>query len=110
MMKFNINKIHGNLLSIKELGENISITEKSDKKLGNHFEIITEMESKTLKMIVSKNALELDSFKWLYYSDPTDTSSHLIERQSTTDSIVEDILDIFQKNRFDKEYLSKIDK
>ena len=64
MMKFNINKIHGNLLSIKEMGDSVSISEKSDKKHGSHFEIVAEMQGKQLKMIVRKNALESDSFEW----------------------------------------------
>lgn len=110
MMKFNINKIHGNLLSIREMGDSVSISEKSDKKHGSHFEILAEMQGKQLKMIVRKNALESDTFDWAYYADPTDESSHLIERTSTTDTVSEHILDIFEKNRFDEEYLSKIAK
>jgi hypothetical protein len=110
MMKFNINKIHGNLLSIKEMGDSVSISEKSDKKHGSHFEIVAEMHGKQLKMIVRKNELESDSFSWSYYADPTDADSHLIERVSTTDTVSEHILDIFEKSRFDEEYLSKIAK
>lgn len=108
MMKFNINKIHGNLLSIKEIGDTVSIAEKSDKKHGSHFEILAEMAGRQLKMIVRKSELESDRFSWSYYADPTSEDSHLIERTSTTDSVSSDIVEIFEKERFDSEYLSKI--
>jgi hypothetical protein len=107
MMKVNINKVHGGLVSNFE---EVKITEKSDKANGNYFEVSALKESKEVKMIISKKSIENDRFSWSYYSDPSDENSFLIERNSTTDTIVSDVEDIIEKNRFSEGYLSKIGK
>jgi hypothetical protein len=107
MMKVNINKVHGELLNNFE---EVFITEKSNKEIGNYFEVSTLKESKEVKMIITKKNIENDRFSWSYYSDPSDDSSYLIERVSTTDSIVSDVEDILEKNRFSEDYLLKIGK
>lgn len=107
MMKININKVHGGLVNNFE---EVRIIEKSSKDLGNYFEISAINESKEVKMIIAKKSIESDSFSWSYYSDPSDDSSYLIERSSTTDTIVSDVRDIIEKNRFSEGYLSKIGK
>ena len=106
-MKVNINKVHGGLVSNFE---EVKITEKSDKANGNYFEVSALKESKEVKMIISKKSIENDRFSWSYYSDPSDENSFLIERNSTTDTIVSDVEDIIEKNRFSEGYLSKIGK
>jgi hypothetical protein len=107
MMKVNINKVHGALISNFE---EVSIIEKSNKDFGNYFELSALKESKEVKMIITKKNIENDRFIWSYYSDPSDGSSYLIERISTTDSIVSDVVDIVEKNRFSEGYLLKIGK
>jgi len=107
MMKVNINKVHGELVSSFE---EVKITEKSDKTNGNYFEVSALKESKEVKMIITKKNIESDKFSWSYYSDPSDENSFLIERNSTTDTIVSDVEDIIEKNRFSEDYLLKIGK
>jgi hypothetical protein len=107
MMKININKVHGGLVNNFE---EVNIVEKSNKDFGNYFEISALKESKEVKMIITKKNIESERFSWSYYSDPSDTGSFLIERISTTDTIVSDVEDIIEKNRFNEDYLSKIGK
>jgi hypothetical protein len=107
MMKININKVHGGLVSNFE---EVTIIEKSNKELGNYFEVSALKESKEVKMIITKKNIENDRFSWSYYSDPSDSYSFLIERNSTTDTIVSDVEDIIEKNRFSEDYLLKIGK
>lgn len=107
MMKININKVHGELIGNFE---EVSIVEKANKDFGNYFELSALKESKEVKMIITKKNIENDRFIWSYYSDPSDDSSYLIERISTTDSIASDVEDIIEKNRFGEGYLLKIGK
>jgi hypothetical protein len=107
MMKININKVHGGLVNNFE---EVKISEKSNKELGNYFEVSALKESKEVKMIITKKNIENDRFSWSYYSDPSDESSYLIERISTTETIVSDVSDIIEKNRFSEDYLLKIGK
>ena len=106
-LKYNINKIHGDLINSFEV---VQVVEKSNKEFGNYFEISNISEGKEVKMIITKKAIENDSFDWLYFSDPMNENSHLIERRSSTDTIAEDIKDIISKNKFSSDYLSKISK
>jgi hypothetical protein len=103
-LKSNINKVH---FSIKESYQNTDIKEKSDKKFGNYFEINVLHENKNIKMILTKQDLEGNVFKWKYYSNPLDVNSYLVERISNVDNILEHVKDIFDKKRFDSEYLKK---
>lgn len=105
MMKININKVHSELISNFE---EVKICEKSNKEFGNYFEISTIKENKEVRMIITKKDIENSKFNWSYYSDPLNESSFLIERVSTTESVVNDVRDILDKNRFDEEYLLKI--
>lgn len=106
-MKVNINKVHGELLNNFE---EVFISEKSNKEIGNYFEVSALKESKEVKMIITKKNIENDRFSWSYYSDPSNDASYLIERTSTTDSIASDVEDILEKNRFSEDYLVKIGK
>ena len=104
-LKSNINKVHSNL---KELYKDIDIKEKSDKKFGNHFELNIISESKTLRIILRKQDIERNVFDWKYYSNPLEEDSYLVERTSNIDNIVEHVTVIFNKNRFDSDYLKNI--
>lgn len=107
MIKYNINKLHGDLISKFPAGE-IKISEKSNKDLGNHFNIIVLNEGKEVNMIVSNKEIENDNFNWSYLQDPLNEKSEYVERYSNIDRISDDVKDIFDKNRFSQEYINKI--
>lgn len=100
-LKKNINKIHFNLE--KEF-ENLVIVEKSEKRFGNHFEITINESDLVLKAQLTHKNLEFENFTWTYLSNPEDENS-VVERVSTTDDFVKHVKDIFQKKRFDSDYL-----
>lgn len=105
-LKHNVNKIHVDLSSKFD----VSIEEKSDIKFGNYIDISVTNEGKTVKMIVTKRDLENYKFNWLYSVNPLSESANMVERTSTVDTIVSDISDIFEKNRFSSEYLNELNK
>lgn len=102
-LKYNINKLHGILLN--EFNS-VKLEESSNLTFGNHF-IISINENMEVKAILTKNSIENNTFEWSYYSDPTNSDSHLVERKSTIDGFTNDIRDILNKKRFDSDYLSK---
>jgi hypothetical protein len=104
-LKDNINKIHANLLNTFE---KVSIYEKSSLELGNYFELIINESDKTVKALISKKDVENKSFNWKYYSNPNNNSSYLVERDSTVDNFSLIVKDIFEKNRFDYDYLKSL--
>jgi hypothetical protein len=103
-LKINVNKIHSDLV---ENFESVEIFEKSSKDFQEYVEIIAVKENKKVIMILKKKELENNHINWSYYSNP-DKKDFLIERNSTVESIKDDVQDIFEKNRFDSEYLEKI--
>jgi len=105
-LKFNINKLHGLLISNFE---NVTITEKSDIRHNNYFEIIVK-EDKEVKIILNKREIENTNFNWKYFSNPENDDSFLIERHSSIQNIVSDIKDILIRERFDSDYLIKFNK
>ena len=104
-LKYNINLIHSN---IKEYYKETDIKDKSDKKFGNYFEINIISEGKELRIILNKKDIEGNVFNWKYFSDPLNEDSYLVERTSNLNNISEHVKDIFNKNRFDKNYLKNI--
>lgn len=100
--KENINKIHYDL---SNEFDNISINEDADRKFGNHVKINIE-NGLELKMIIEKVSIDNDTFRWFYLSDPRNEDS-LIERHSDLTTITKDVKDIFEKNRFDQEYINE---
>lgn len=107
-LKSNINKIHSDLLMLENIGETVTIKESSSKDFGNHFIINAEHNGLTAKIIIEKVDIETTSFRWRYLSNPKDDKSTLVERNSTIDSFVADLIDVFEKKRFDSDYLSQI--
>lgn len=103
-LKLNANKIHSDLL-LKF--ENVTVEEKSSLKIGSYLDFNVLHEGKKLNFIVAKQNLENDKFSWSYYSNP-DKKDHLVERNSTVNGIIDDITDIFEKNRFDSDYIKSI--
>ncbi len=108
-LRYNINKIHSDLTSRFYKNE-VKIEEKSNLKLGNYFEISIINEDKEVKMIVSKKELEGSSFNWAYLSNPLNESSDFVERNSNIETIANDISEIFEKKRFDTDYLNELNK
>jgi hypothetical protein len=105
-LKVNINRIHSDLL---QNFEEVQINEKASLQFGEYVELNAKNENKEIVIIVEKRQLEMDRFVWSYYSNPS-TKDFLVERVSTVDSLIEDVKDIFVKNRFDEAYLNEINK
>ena len=104
-LKTNANKIHSDLTS---LYEGVKIEENSTRELGNFVEFRVVENNKELVLSIRKYELEKDIFNWSYLSNPKDANS-VIERVSNINSFLSDIKDIFEKNRFDQDYLQKLD-
>ena len=98
-LKTNANKIHSDLTSLEE---------NSNRELGNFVEFRVVENNKELVLSIRKYELEKDIFNWSYLSNPKDSNS-VVERVSNINSFLSDIKDIFEKNRFDQDYLQKLD-
>lgn len=107
-MKFkeNINKIH---YLLSNNFEDISILEKTNLKYGNYIELSINEGNKKFISIIRKVDLENNKFNWLYMSNPSSEESYLIERNSSLDNFHNDVKDIFDKNRFDSDYIKNLD-
>lgn len=103
-LRVNINRIHADLISTCQ---EVSIQEKSSIDRGEYVEISAVKESKELIMIISKRDLENEQFNWKYYSNPN-KREFLVERNSSALTIINDVEDIFEKNRFDSDYINTI--
>jgi tRNA U34 5-carboxymethylaminomethyl modifying GTPase MnmE/TrmE len=106
-LRDNLNKIH---ISLINNFKSVSLEEKSSLEHGNYVNLTINEENKSLVMIVSKKDLENNIFNWKYKSNPDDVMTCLVERTSSIEGIIEDIKDIFEKDRFDREYLKKVKK
>jgi len=104
-LKENVNKIHVNL---SDVFESVNISEKSSHSYGNYIELSIKEGNKEVKAIISKKDLEGYNFNWKYYADPMNESSDLVDRNSSLDGFINDVNDIFEKNRFDSEYIKNI--
>ena len=104
-LKQNINRINGEL---SNNFDEVSVSEKSDIKRGNYIELSILEKNKNLKVIISKKDLEGDKFNWEYFANPLNESSDLIQRNSSVSLFIEDVKDIFNKNRFNSEYIESI--
>lgn len=104
-LRQNINKVHFDLTN---KFEEVTITEKSDLKIGNYFELSILEGNKEVKVILRKTEAEKNVFEWSYFSNPLNENSNLVERTSKLEMFSNDILEVFDKNRFDSDYLNKI--
>lgn len=104
-MQYNINKIHGNLVT---RFYDVKIEEKSSHKFGNYFEMTVSKDNTDVKMIITKRDIENDTFKWSYYANPLQENSDLVERFSNISEIYDHVTDIIKNKRFNKEYLDSI--
>lgn len=103
-LRQNINRVHGDLTNYFE---NVKISEKSNKELGNYFELSVVENNKEVKAIIKMTEIENSNFSWEYYADPLDENS-LVERVSSIYTFSSDVQDIFEKNRFSSDYISKV--
>lgn len=104
-LKENVNKIHSDLSQ----KYNVLIEECSNKEIGNFVQFSIIEGSKNLIAIVTKKDLEQSNFNWIYKSNPLNESSDFIERNSNISEFTAHVTDIFDKNRFDSEYLKNLD-
>jgi hypothetical protein len=104
-LRQNINKVH---FDLQNKFEEVTITEKSDLKLGNYFELSILEGNKEVKVILRKTEVEKNVFEWSYFSNPLNESSDLVERISKLEMFSTDIQEVLEKNRFDTDYLNKI--
>jgi hypothetical protein len=103
-IKLNINKIHGGLC---ELFGEVSVKERSSVEKGNYFELVAEKDGMKAVIVIAKKSVENERFQWGYYSNP-ESMDHLVERVSRIETISTDVEEIFEKKRFDSDYLSQI--
>jgi hypothetical protein len=108
-LRYNVNKIHSDLISQFPAGE-VKIEEKSNLKFGNFVEISVVNEGKEVKMIIEKSSLENYKFNWFYSENPLNENSDLVSRISSIDELSGDVRDVFVKNRFSEDYLKEINK
>jgi hypothetical protein len=95
-LKQNINKVHGDLINNFN---KVIILEKSSLEMSNYFELSILENNKELKVIIKKSDIANTTFNW---------NSYLIERKSSIDNFYNDVKDILEKNRFDVDYVNKI--
>lgn len=106
-LKSNLNKIHSDLIS-QLPGSEIKITEKESISLGNYIQFSILNEGKEVKLNLRKIDLEGYNFNWHYWSNPLIEESHLVERSSSVETFSRDVKDIFEKNRFDRDYINSL--
>jgi hypothetical protein len=104
-LKENVNRIHINLL---DSFESVKIYEKDNIQYGNYIELSITEGNKEVKAIISKRDLESYNFTWRYHSNPIDESSNMVIRNSSIDGFINDVKDIFEKNRFNYDYIQSI--
>jgi hypothetical protein len=100
-LRQNINKVHFDLTN---RFEEVIITEKSDLKLGNYFELSILEGNKEVKVILRKTEAEKNIFEWSYFSNPLNESSDLVDRTSKIEMFSTDVQEVLEKNRFDSDY------
>lgn len=100
-LRQNINKVHFDLTN---RFEEVTVTEKSNLKLGNYFELSILEGNKEVKVILRKTEAEKNIFEWSYFSNPLNENSDLVERTSKLEMFSLDVQEILEKNRFDSDY------
>lgn len=112
-IKQNINKIDSDL---KELFENVYITEKTNK--GNYYFNITAnkmflfegcKKRIEVNIDINKNDLNTTIVKWNYSVNPLNENADKIERVSYIQNLANDIYDIASNKRMVKEYFASLE-
>ena len=102
-LKSNINKLH---YLISERFKKVTIKEESSKNLGNCIRISIN-EGILCDVLISKSELEDSNITWKYDSNPLNEKSTWVERSCNIENFADVIEEIFNKKRFDSEYLKK---
>ena len=102
-LKLNINKLH---YLLSEKFSDLKIKEESSKDLGNYIKISIN-ENMLCDIIVTKKELEKSNINWKYNSNPLDEKSTWVERNCDIENFTDVVDEIFNKKRFDSEYLKK---
>jgi hypothetical protein len=99
----NINRLHFDLSSKFEVS-----VEECQNKAGNYVKLLVKENNKELIVNIAKYSLENNVFDWTYSSNPLNENSENIERTSSVSGFLNDVSDIFEKNRFSEDYLKKL--
>jgi hypothetical protein len=102
-LKQNVNKLHSDLSNKYQ----VEIQEKFDRYFGNYIFLSIKEGNLNLVAKISKKNLESNEFDWIYLSNPEEDNS-VVERNSSVESFISDVVDIFEKKRFDSDYLKKL--
>jgi hypothetical protein len=102
-IRYNINALHSELCS---QFSDVTISEKTNKMIGNFIEISVN-EKYQVKMIIPVKNLVTENVTWFYYTNPVNESD-LIEKNSNIRSTSHIVKDIINNKRFDSEYVSSI--
>jgi hypothetical protein len=102
-LKQNVNKLHSDLSNKYQ----VEIQEKFDRYFGNYIFLSIKEGNLNLVAKISKKNLESNVFDWIYLSNPEEDNS-VVERNSSVESFISDVVDIFEKKRFDSDYLKKL--
>jgi hypothetical protein len=105
-IKMNINQLHG--LLKEELGP-LKVNVGYDRTLGNHIHLITENTFPTMDIRIKHDSglQEGNTIPWVYLSDNEDNTSG-VHRTSPYNELHRDIIDVFNKRKFNTDYLDKI--
>lgn len=100
--KLNINKLH---YLLTENFKNIKLEEKYSRELGSYVQLHIKEELEC-NIIITKKELEDEHINWKYDSNPLSESSW-VDRDCNIEDFPKLIKDIFEKKRFNSEYLKK---
>lgn len=114
-IKANINRID---FELKEVFENVSIIEKSDRT-GNYFEIMTSskflFEDSSWRnagvrfQIYKQDLISESNIRWFYQIDTLNESSDWIERVSSIDFLAIDVNNVVLMRQMSEEYFEKLE-
>lgn len=106
-VKLAINKIDHNL---KMLLKEVNINENSQ---GYHFDLsasdIVDDKEITIKAKINMDSVITNLIKWEYMANTNDSTSTIVERYSTIETIHNDINDVIKTKKFSKEYLNSLE-
>lgn len=102
MIRENINTLD---FKLKNYFDNVAIKEKSEKSKFL-FELNLSKNDRNLIIDIDKEFLNQNIYdiNWKYLSNPNDKTSFVERKSSGVNNLVDDIIEIVEKNRFDSNY------
>lgn len=102
MIRENINTLD---FKLKNYFDNVVIKDKSEKSKFL-YELNLIKNDKNLIIDIDKDYLNQNIYdiNWKYLSNPNDTTSFVERKSSGVNNLVDDIIEIVEKNRFDSDY------